>query len=91
MPSAEAVEKQPTKPTEKRGDGCDPHFAKAEKEMALGRQKRRMETAEREQEDARFVKLVRMGFGSMFEGTVKNHPAYSPADLVLFRKRGFKV
>ena len=91
MQPAEAAEKQPTKAVKKRGAGADSHFARAEKEIALGLQKSRLADAERKREDDEFVTLVRLGFGSRFEGTVKNHLAYTPENLALFRKRGFNV
>jgi hypothetical protein len=91
MQPAEAVEKKTSKPRETRRDGIDAGLAKAERTIALIRQQARMLAEEREYDDDRLVKLVRLAFGSKFEGVVKNHPSYSPEDLAVFRKRGFNV
>jgi hypothetical protein len=74
MQPAEAAEKQPTKAIKKRGAGADSHFARAEKEIALGLQKSRLADAERKREDDEFVILVRLALAQGSKAPSKTIP-----------------
>jgi hypothetical protein len=61
------------------------------KEIEKLRIEARAAEAKKDEDNARLVKLVRTGFGGKFEGTVKNHIAFTEDDLAFFRSFGFNV
>jgi len=86
------------KAKKKHGDSILPglgRLVKSAEQIAqtaeLLRAEARAAEAKRADDNARLVSLVRVGFTGKFEGTVKNHPAYTPDDLVFFRSYGFNV
>lgn len=93
-----AAEKPAKKPYKKKGSGVLNYLGtatksheKTGKEIEKARNEARAAEAHTEERNARLVKLVRTGFGSKFEGTLKNNINYEEADLAFFRTFGFNV
>jgi hypothetical protein len=62
-----------------------------DKHIELALREARAAITEREEENARLVKLLRMEFGSKLEGALKNSITLSADELAFIRTFGFNV